>query len=80
MLIQAAVGLLGFYYHTAANFGGPSSNQFDNFVYSVPAMAPLLFPNLALLAVIALDALRGHLPMHVASQPAGAGNEHLAGQ
>jgi hypothetical protein len=57
-----AVGLLGFYYHTAANLRGPSANAFDNFVYGAPAMAPLLFPNLALLVFIGLWRLRAHLP------------------
>jgi hypothetical protein len=62
MLVQAAVGLLGFYYHTAANLRGPSPNVFDNFVYGAPAMAPLLFPNLVLLTFIGLAVLRRHLP------------------
>jgi hypothetical protein len=61
MLLQAAVGLLGFYYHTAANLQGPSPNLFDDFVYGTPALAPLLFPNLALLALIGLWCLRRHL-------------------
>ncbi|HLN28547.1 MAG TPA: hypothetical protein VK395_12465 [Gemmataceae bacterium] len=64
MVIEAAVGVLGFYYHTAANLGGPSPSQFDNFVYGAPAMAALLFPNLALLSFIALDALQEHVPAH----------------
>jgi hypothetical protein len=62
MLVQAVVGLLGFYYHTSANLRGPSPNRFDNFVYGAPAMAPLLFPNLVLLAFIGLWVLRRHLP------------------
>ena len=62
LLIQAAIGLLGFYYHTAANLRGPSASTFDNFVYGAPALAPLLFPNLALLALIGLWPLRRHLP------------------
>jgi hypothetical protein len=62
MLAQVAVGLLGFYYHTAANLRGPSASRFDNFVYGAPAMAPLLFPNLALLVFIGLWRLRAQLP------------------
>jgi hypothetical protein len=54
MLVQAAVGLLGFYYHAAANLRGPAPSLFDNFIYGAPAMAPLLFPNLVLLAFIGL--------------------------
>jgi hypothetical protein len=62
LLVQAAVGLLGFYYHTAANLHGSSPSKFDNFVYGAPAMAPLLFPNLVLLTFIGLWVLRPHLP------------------
>jgi hypothetical protein len=54
LLAQIAVGILGFYYHTRTNLHGPSPSAFDNFVYGAPAMAPLLFPNLALLAGIGL--------------------------
>ncbi len=61
MALQAAVGLLGFYYHTAANLRGPSASRLDNFVYGAPAMAPLLFPNLALLVLIGLWQLRARL-------------------
>jgi hypothetical protein len=62
MLLQAAVGLLGFYYHTAANLHGPSPSRLDNFVYGAPALAPLLFPNLVLLTFLGLWVLRRHLP------------------
>jgi hypothetical protein len=62
MLVQAAVGLLGFYYHTAANLHGPSPSRFDNFVYGAPAMAPLLYPDLVLLAFLGLWVLRRHVP------------------
>ena len=55
---QGAVGLLGFYFHVAANLRGPSPRLFDNFVYGAPALAPLLFPNLVLLACIGLWVLR----------------------
>jgi hypothetical protein len=54
MVVEAAVGLVGFYLHTQANFDGPSPSRFDNFVYGAPAMAPLLFPNLALLTLLGL--------------------------
>lgn len=61
MLIQVAVGLLGFYYHTMANLHGPSSSMFENFIYGTPVLAPLLFPNLVLLTFIGLWILRRHL-------------------
>ena len=54
LLVQAAVGLLGFYLHTAANLRGPSPRWIDNFIEGTPALAPLLFPNLVLLAGIGL--------------------------
>lgn len=63
LFLQAAVGLLGFYYHNAANYRGPSWEKWDNFVFGAPAMAPLLFPNLALLAFIGLWVWRRHLPL-----------------
>ena len=62
LFLQMAIGLLGFYYHNAANLRGPSRIKWDNFIYGAPAMAPLLFPNLALLAFIGLWVWRRHLP------------------
>ncbi len=62
MLVQGAVGLLGFYYHTMANLNGPSPRVWDNFVFGAPTLAPLLLPNLELLAAIGLWELRKHLP------------------
>jgi hypothetical protein len=40
---------------------GPSTHLFDNLVYLAPPMAPLLFPNLMVLGVIALWRLRSSL-------------------
>lgn len=71
LLAQAAVGLLGFYLHTAANFRGPSPRWFDNFVHGAPALAPLLFPNLVLLAGIGLYVLGLHLPTAAPKPPEG---------
>ncbi len=62
LLVQAVAGLLGCYYHTAANLRGPSPSLFDNFIYGAPALAPLLFPNLVLLAFIGLWVWWGQLP------------------
>jgi len=58
--LQVVVGLLGFYYHNAANLAGPSPDLFDNLVYGAPPFAPLLLPNLALLTAIGLWALAPH--------------------
>jgi len=54
LLVQIAVGLLGFYYHVAAIRGGPMDSLWENIVYGTPAFAPLLFCNLALLALVGL--------------------------
>jgi hypothetical protein len=62
LAIQVAVGLLGFALHTRANMHGPSPDSFDNFVFGAPALAPMLFPNLALLCGIGLWVLRDHVP------------------
>jgi hypothetical protein len=68
--IQVVVGLLGFALHTHANLHGPSPDIFDNFVFGAPALAPMLFPNLALLCGIGLWVLRAHLPESEPSVPA----------
>lgn len=54
LAIQVGVGLLGFYFHLAADLRGPSPSRWDNFINGTPVLAPLLFPNLALLAGIGL--------------------------
>src|SRR5579872_308750 len=58
LLLEAGVGLWGFIVHAAGNLRGPSVHAFDNFIYGAPPMAPLLFPNLVLLGIIALWRLR----------------------
>lgn len=65
LLAQAAVGLLGFWLHTSANLRGPSPSAWDNFVFGAPALAPMLFPNLVLLAGIGLWVLYQRLPAEV---------------
>ena len=54
LLLEAAVGLWGFVLHLERNLQGPSTHLFDNFVYLAPPMAPLLFPNLMVLGIVAL--------------------------
>ena len=61
LLLQAFVGMLGFLLHVLADLEGPSSRMFENVVHGAPPFAPLLFPNLVLLSLIALGALREHL-------------------
>jgi len=62
LLIQVAVGVLGFVLHNRTNLHGPAPDPLDNFVFGAPALAPLLLPNLALLCGIGLWVLRDHVP------------------
>ena len=61
MLVQALVGVLGFWFHIQANLFEPGHNLFDKLVNGAPPMAPLLFPNLVGLALIGMWALLPHL-------------------
>lgn len=60
LLLEAGIGLWGFALHAAGNLRGPSVHAFDNFIYGAPPMAPLLFPNLTVLGLIALWEFRAH--------------------
>jgi hypothetical protein len=57
-VLEAGVGLWGFLLHAEGNLRGPSVHAFDNFIYGAPPLAPLLFPNLMVLGIIALWRLR----------------------
>ena len=61
MLVQALVGVLGFWFHIQANLFEPGHNLFDKLINGAPPMAPLLFPNLVGLAWIGIWALLPHL-------------------
>ncbi len=61
MLLQAAVGVLGFWFHLEANLIEPGHSLFDKLVNGAPPFAPLLFPNLVALAWIGLWALTPHI-------------------
>ncbi len=54
MGLQILVGVLGFALHAAADLHGPAESIRDNFIYGAPVFAPLLFANLAILALIGL--------------------------
>lgn len=62
LAVQAAVGVLGFILHMSANLHGTSPRLWDNIVFGAPPLAPLLFPNLVLLALMGLVVLRTFLP------------------
>jgi hypothetical protein len=61
MLMQAFVGILGFWFHVEANLIEPGHSLFERLVNGAPPMAPLLFPNLVGLALIGMWALIPHL-------------------
>jgi hypothetical protein len=58
---QAGVGLLGFGLHVWADARQPAPTFFERILSGAPPMAPLLFPNLVLLGLIALWALAPHV-------------------
>ncbi len=58
MALQAVVGVAGFILHVGADVEHRSAPLFDRFVFGAPAFAPLLFANLALLAILGIWASR----------------------
>jgi hypothetical protein len=58
LLLQAAVGLLGFAFHAEADLHGPSRSFFQNIIDGAPPFAPLLLPNLMVLGLIGLWGVR----------------------
>jgi hypothetical protein len=62
MLFQAAVGLLGFGLHLRADIYGVGPTFFDRVVYGAPIFAPMLFPDLVVLACIGLWVLHQRMP------------------
>lgn len=69
MLAQAGVGILGFWFHLQANLVEPGHSLWEKLVNGAPPMAPLLFPNLVVLAWIGLWALTPHLPESEPGRP-----------
>jgi len=61
LVLQGFVGVLGFVLHVWADADGPSSKLIENIIHGAPPLAPLLFPNLVLLSLIALWTLREHV-------------------
>jgi hypothetical protein len=62
LMVQAAVGVLGFALHMRGNLAGVAPTLWENMVFGAPPLAPLLFPNLVLLSFISLWVLRTFLP------------------
>jgi hypothetical protein len=62
LFVQAIVGVLGFGLHLAADLRNPGATMFDRILSGAPPMAPLLFPNLVVLALIGLWVLAKSVP------------------
>jgi hypothetical protein len=62
MLFQAAVGLLGFGLHLRADLYRVGPSFLDRVVYGAPIFAPMLFPDLVVLACIGIWVLYQRLP------------------
>jgi hypothetical protein len=56
LLLQIAVGGLGFALHAWADLHGPAGTLFENVVSGAPPFAPLLLPNLSILGFIGIAA------------------------
>ena len=54
MAIEAVVGVAGFGLHLSADLTSAATTVREKFVHGAPIFAPLLFPNLALLATLGL--------------------------
>jgi len=54
MIVQGIVGVLGFWLHGVANVEAEAGTLLEKFLYGAPIFAPLLLPNLSLLAGIGL--------------------------
>jgi hypothetical protein len=63
VLLQAVVGVLGFTLHFLADLQGPSLSLFQNIINGAPPFAPLLLPNLVILALIGFWVIRVQMGM-----------------
>lgn len=57
MVAQIIVGVAGFGLHLRSNFYRPAPTAWERFVYGAPIFAPLLFANLAILALLGIWAI-----------------------
>jgi len=58
LALQVVIGTAGFIFHLRANLHQTSPRLWDRFLYGAPVFAPLLFPNLAILAALGMWALQ----------------------
>lgn len=63
LVLQAAIGLLGFGLHVLADFRQPGGSLLGRILSGAPPMAPLLFPNLVILGLIGLSVLAKPRPL-----------------
>jgi len=70
LLLEFAVGVLGFALHIRADLAVPGRSLWEQFLYGAPLFAPMLFPNLALLAAIGVWALWPAAPRPGSETPA----------
>ena len=69
MGVQVLVGLIGFGLHFRVNYQIASDKgMFHDFIFGAPVFAPLLFPNLAMLASFGLWDLKSRLGINSADQ------------
>jgi hypothetical protein len=61
LIVQAIVGVIGFALHAASVLRQPGTTLFERILSGAPPMAPLLFPNLVILGLIALWVLTRHV-------------------
>ena len=54
MLSQVLVGVLGAWMHLQADLHAPAESLRDRFVFGAPIFAPLLFADIAILALLGL--------------------------
>lgn len=71
MISQIAVGLLGSYFHIAADYQAETQSLWSRILYGAPVFAPMLFADLAILGMLSLWALALVCPpLHISeSQP-----------
>jgi hypothetical protein len=63
MVVQMVVGIAGFVLHVDADLHAVGPTLFERVIHGAPVFAPLLFPNLALLAGIGMWVLYQKLPV-----------------
>ena len=54
LCLNIIVGSAGFFLHLAADLQVPATQSTDKLLYGAPLFAPLLFPNLSLLALLGI--------------------------